>query len=126
MTIVHPGLTANLTRATGGFFPSTGAVQLKTITNTRGNPGSPSWADVDGLDSIRCAIAPSRFAVAGEVRVMPAYAERTHFALLDGEYTAIDPAKHRFLESGIGYDILGAEHDSHGITTRLHLREGLH
>ena len=125
MTIVHPGLTAHLTRATGGFFPSTGAVQVKTITNTRGNPGSPSWANVDGLDSIRCAIAPAVQDVPGENR-NPAYAERTHRALLDGEYAAIDPSVHRFLESGIGYDILGVEHDSHGITTRLHLREVLH
>ena len=125
MTIVHPGLTAHLTRTTGGFFPSTGAVQVKTVTNTRGNPGSPSWADVDGLDSIRCAIAPAVGEKAGEQRD-PAYAERTHRALLDGDYTAIDPTVHRFLEGGVGYDILGVEHDSHGITTRLHLREVLH
>ena len=124
MTIVHPGLTANLTRTTGGFFPSTGAVQVKTVTNTRGNP-SEAWADVDGLDSIRCAIAPAVGEVPGENR-NPAYGERTHRALLDGEYTAINPSVHRFLESGIGYDILGVEHDSHGITTRLHLREVLH
>ena len=125
MTIIHSGLTENLTRTTDGFFPGTGAVQLKTITNTRGNPGSPSWANVAGLDSIRCAIAPAIAEVPGENRD-PAYGERTHRALLDGEYTAIDPSKHRFLESGIGYDILGVEHDSHGITPRLHLREVLH
>ena len=121
MVIVHPNLTANLTRTTGGFFPGTGAVQVKTITNTKGNP-SESWANVDGLDSIRVAIAA---ASADEVR-SPAYAKRTHTALLDGDYTAIDPTVHRFLESGIGYDILGVEHDSQGITTRLHLREVLH
>ena len=124
MAIVHTGLTANLTRTTGGFFPSTGAVQVKSVTNTRGNP-SDAWANVDGLDSIRCAIAPAVGEKAGESRD-PAYAERTHRALLDGEYTAIDPTVHRFLEGGTGYDILGVEHDSHGITTRLHLREVLH
>ena len=124
MTIVHSGLTENLTRTTGGFFPGTGAVQVKSVTNIRGNP-SEAWANVDGLDSIRCAIAPAIAEVPGENRD-PAYGERTHRALLDGEYAAIDPAKHRFLESGIGYDILGVEHDSHGITTRLHLREVLH
>ena len=124
MTIVHPGLTANLTRATGGFFPSTGAVQVKTITNTRGNP-SEAWVDVDGLDSIRCAIAPAVAEVPGENRD-PAYGERTHRALLDGEYAAIDPTVHRFLSGGVGYDIVGVERDSHDITTRLHLREVLH
>ena len=124
MTIVHPGLTANLTRTTGGFFPSTGAVQVKTITNTKGNP-SESWADVDGLVSIRCAIAPAVDEVPSESR-SPAYATRTHRALLGGEYTTIDPTVHRFLSGGVGYDILGVEHDSHDITTRLHLREVLH
>ena len=124
MTIIHPSLTANLTRTTGGFFPSTGAVQLGTEVNVRGNV-SKTWADVDGLDSIRCAIAPAVGEVPGESR-SPAYATRTHRALLDGEYTAIDPTVHRFLEGGVGYDILGVEHDSHGITTRLHLREVLH
>ena len=124
MAIIHPGLTANLTRTTGGFFPGTGAVQVKTVTNTKGNP-SEAWADVDGLDSIRCRIAPAVGEKAGEQRD-PAYAERTHRALLDGEYTAINPTIHRFLKGGVGYDILGVEPDSQGITTRLHLREVLH
>ena len=124
MTIVHSGLTSNLTRTTGGFFPDTGAVQLGTEVNVRGNV-SKTWANVDGLDSIRCAIAPAVADKAGERRG-PAYAERTHRALLDGDYTTIDPTVHRFLEGGTGYDILGVEPDSQGITTRLHLREVLH
>jgi hypothetical protein len=120
MTLVHPGLTAALT--TSGHFGATGTVQFKTVTNTRGNP-SESWANVAGLVDIPCAIAA---ATADEQRAMPAYATRTHKALLDGDYTAIDPTVHRFVSGGVNYDILGAEHDSQSATTRLHLREVLH
>ncbi len=118
MTLVNPGLTAALTASE--HFGATGTVQLKTETNTRGNP-SVSWADVAGLIDIPCAIAP---AAADEVR-SPAYAERTHTAKLDASYT-IDPSIHQFVSGGTDYDILGVEHDSQGITTRLHLREVLH
>jgi hypothetical protein len=119
MTIIHPGLTASLT--TSGHFPATGTVQVKTVTNTKGNP-SESWANVSGLVDIPCAIA----AAAADESRSPAYATRTHTALLDDSYPAIDPTVHRFLSSGVGYDILGVEHDSQGATTRLHLREVLH
>ena len=119
MVLIHPSLTASL--KTSGHLGATGTVQLKTVTNTKGNP-SDSWANVSGLVDIPCAIAP---ASANENRV-PAYATRTHTALLDDSYTAIDPAVHRFLSGGVGYDVLGVEHDSQGATTRLHLREVLH
>ena len=119
MPLIHPSLTASL--KVSGHFPSTGTVQVKTVTNTKGNP-SEAWADVSGLVDIPCAIAP---ASADENR-SPAYATRTHTALLAGNYTAIDPSVHRFLSGGVGYDILGVEHDSQSITTRLHLREVLH
>ena len=122
MSLIHPDLAASL--AASGHFPSTGAVQVKTVTNTKGNP-SDSWADVSGLVDIPCAIAPAVMGGVDEKRA-PAYAERTHRALLDDSYTAIDPSVHRFLSGGVGYDILGVEHDSQGITTRLHLREVLH
>ncbi len=123
MALIHPDLATALT--TSGHFPSTGAVQVKTVTNTKGNP-SNAWASVVGLDSIRCVIAAAIRGGVEEIRAAPAYATRTHRALLDGDYTTIDPAVHRFLSGGVGYDILGVEHDSQGITTRLHLREVLH
>jgi len=120
MTIVHPNLTTKLTRETGGFFPDTGAVQAKTITNNQGNP-SASWSNVSGLDEIRCAIAAVN---ANEVRAEThAYSESTHKALLDGSYPTIDATAHRFLVGSIAYDILGVEHDSQGVTTRLMLRQ---
>lgn len=122
MMVVHSGLTAHLTRTTGGFFPSTGAVQEKSETNTRGNP-TFSWSNVAGLGSIRCAIAA---ASADERRSEShTYAESTHKALLDGSYTAIAALDHRFLSGGIAYDILGVEHDSQGATTRLYMRQVL-
>ena len=119
MALIHPDLATALTAS--GHIPSMGTVQLKTITNTKGNP-SEAWADVSGLVDIPCAIA----AAAADENRSPAYATRTHTALLDDSYTAIDPTVHRFLSGGVGYDILGVEHDSQGITTRLHLREVLH
>ena len=119
MTLIHPGLTAALT--VSGHFGATGTVQVKTITNTKGNP-SEAWANVAAMVDIPCAIAA---ATSDEQRAMPAYAERTHRALLDGDYT-IDPADHRFVSGGTNYDILGVDHDSQSATTRLHLREVLH
>ena len=121
-TIVHPKLTESLTRTTGGFFPSTGAVQEKVVTNTRGNP-SEAWSNVDGLDAIRCTIAAARGPSSADERrsVSHTYAESTHEALLDGDYT-IAALDHRFLSGGIAYDILGVEKDSQGITTRLFMR----
>lgn len=123
MALIHPDLTTALTAS--GHFPATGAVQVKTETNTKGNP-SDSWANVGGLSSIRCLIAAAVRGGVEELRTAPAYAERTHRALLDGDYTTIDPSIHRFLSGGVGYDILGVEHDSQSATTRLHLREVLH
>ena len=122
MVLIHPSLTASLKASS--HFPATGTVQVKTVTNTKGNP-SEAWADVGGLVDIPCAIAPAVMGGVDEKRA-PAYAERTHRALLDGNYTAIDPSVHRFLSGGVGYDVLGVEHDSQSITTRLHLREVLH
>lgn len=119
MALIHPSLTAALT--TSGHFGDTGTVQLGTETNTQGNP-SKSWADVSGLVDIPCAIAADKVS---EFRA-PAYAERTHKALLDGNYTAIDPTIHRFVSGGVNYGILGADQDSQSATTRLHLREVLH
>ena len=119
MVLIHPDLMTSLTAS--GHFGATGTVQVKTVTNTKGNP-SESWADVSGLVDIDCAIA----AVAADENRAPAYAERTHKALLDGDYTTIDPTIHRFLSGGVGYNILGVEHDSQGATTRLQLREVLH
>ena len=54
MALIHPDLMTALT--TSGHFGATGTVQVKTITNTKGNP-SESWADVSGLVDIDCAIA---------------------------------------------------------------------
>lgn len=120
MVLIHPELTANLTRTTGGFFPDTGAVQSKVETNTRGNP-TFVWSNVSGLGTIRCAIAP---ASADERRSEShTYAESTHRALLDDSYTAIASLDHRFLSGGIAYDILGVEHGSQGALTRLILRQ---
>ena len=117
MVLIHPSLTTAL--KTSGHLGDTGTVQLGTESNTRGNP-SKSWANVSGMVDIPCAIA----AASVDEKRLPAYAERTHTALLDGDYT-IDPATHRFVANSVNYDVLGAEHDSQGITTRLHLREVL-
>lgn len=121
MTLIHPDLATALT--TSGHFPDTGTVQLRTETNTKGNP-SNAWADISGMVDIACLIAAPISRGVAESR-QPAYAERTHLALLAGSYTAIDPTIHRFVSGGVNYDILGAEHDSQGVTTRLHLREVL-
>ena len=121
-SLIHPGLTTALTRS--GHLGATGTVQLKTVTNTLGNP-SETWANVGGLVDIPCLVAAAVTAGADEQRAMPAYATRTHRALLDGDYTTIDPADHRFVSGGVNYDILGVEHDSQSATTRLHLREVL-
>ena len=125
MTLVHPKLTEHLTRTTGGHFPDTGAVQKKVVTNTRGNP-SNAWSNVSGLASIRCTISAARGPSSADERrgVSYTYAESTHEALLDGDYT-IAALDHRFLSDGIAYDILGVEKDSQGITTRLHMRRVL-
>ncbi len=118
MRLIDSRLTTAL--ATSTHFPATGTVQLKTVKNTKGNPTNV-WADVAGLVNIACLIAAD---TAGEVR-LPAFADRTHLALLAGDFTTIEPANHRFVSGGVNYDILGVEHDSQGITTRLSLREVL-
>ncbi len=118
MPLIDSRLAGALTTST--HFPATGTVQLKTVTNTKGNPTN-SWADVAGLVDIACAIAAD---TAGEVR-LPAFADRTHLALLAGDHRTIEPAIHRFVSGAVNYDILGVEHDSQAITTRLSLREVL-
>lgn len=120
MTLIHPGLTAALIAS--GHFPATGTVQLKTETNTLGNP-TFTWDDVAALTDIPCLLE----AAAADQEREPefAYATRTHKALLDDDYTAIDVTGHRFVSGGTNYDILGVQFDSQGATTTLHLREVL-
>ncbi len=121
MALIDSRLVGALTTST--HFPDTGTVQLKTVTNTKGNPTN-TWADVVGLTDIACLISAPVSRGVIESR-QPAYAERTHLALLAGDYTTIEPANHRFVSGGVDYNILGVEHDSQGVTTRLHLREVL-
>lgn len=120
MTLIHPGLTEALTAS--GHFPATGTVQVKTVTNPLGNPTN-AWANVAGLVDLPCLLEA---AAADEEREPEfAYATRTHKALLDDAYTAIDVTAHRFVSGGTNYEILGVQFDSQGATTTLHLREVL-
>ena len=113
--LIHPSL---LSRLTPSFFTATGTVQAAAIVNTGGNPVE-TWSDLTGHVSIPCAVSPVS---ASERRGDSyAYAESTNTALLAGAYPLIQ-AKHRFVSGGATYDILGAELDSQGVTTRLHLR----
>ena len=114
-SLVHPSLAARLSPH---FFASTGTVQVAGITNTAGNPVE-SWSNLVGHVDLACAVSPVS---ATERRTDGhTYAESTHRALLAGPYPAI-AAAHRFVSGGVTYDILGAETDSQGATTRMHLR----
>lgn len=114
--LVHPKL---LERLNIDFFNRYGTIQQATKSQSTTGQEMSVWANVPGMESIKCRIAASG---GGERRFRDqAYLDATDTALLSGAYAATEQM--RFVDdAGNTYDILRVEQDSEGITTRLTLR----
>lgn len=121
-TLVSP----KLMDALSAFYPDTVTIQQKTVS--RGAAGSEiaTWADVSGLVGIPCAIAAlsvTRDTSTAEVRTaLQTYGVITHHMSLQGHYAGITNEM-QAVSGGVTYDITGVEQDSHGVLTRVWLRE---
>ena len=116
MSLIHHDL---LTRLGAHFFPSLATIQVVTLTPDSFGEPLESWNPLAGHADIPCRIAP----VNASERASPnmTVAETTHTAILAGHYPTLKPT-HQAVIDLTPYDIVGVEHDSQGITTRLRLR----
>jgi len=101
------------------FFNRTGTIQQATKSQSTTGQEKSDWVNVPGMIDIKCRISASG---GGERRFSnQAYLDATDTALLSGAYAVTEQM--RFVDdAGNIYDILRAEPDSEGITTRLTLR----
>lgn len=112
--IIHPGMLAALPN----HYPSTCTIQGATPTQSGTGALSLSWANVTGLVSLPCRLAPIN---ATEVRqATGTFAESTHTIALAGYYAAV--VAQRAVVGGVAYDIVGVQHDGNGKSTRLLVR----
>jgi SPP1 family predicted phage head-tail adaptor len=116
-SLIHPRLLSILGQR---FYPASCTIQQATTAQDAYGQPIPTWANVAALTNLPCTIAP----ISGS----PERAERnrpdstieaaTHHISIGGYFPAI-VNKQRAVIAGVAYDILGAEMDSHSITTRL-------
>ena len=119
--LVHPRLMANI----ANHYPDSCTVQ--SSTPSRGSAGSVtlSWANLAGHVNAPCSVGPVSLSLPNiqefkRENNTPVIA--SHHIALRGHYPAVT-ATMRAIVSGHTYDILAVEHDSHGMTTRLRVRE---
>lgn len=112
--LIDPRLLANLAL----FFPSYCTVQSVTLSSNTFGEVVETWANVSGIVSVGCRIAPATQVEPKNTEL--GYAIATHTAVLKGNY-AISPAMRATIDS-ITYDITGVAYDDQAVQTRLDLR----
>ncbi len=116
--IVNAGLVAAVAR----FFPATLTIRYYAAENpdTFGQPG-PVWILFPGHIALDCSIAPVGTKGGVEIkRPDMTTAISTHIIALAGYYPTIEPWM-RAVISGVSYDILIVDVDSHSTMTRLNV-----
>jgi len=114
--LIHPHLLEHLEET---FFPSLATIQVVTLAINAYREPIETWADLALHVDIPCAITPA--SARERASADKTVAETTHTAILAGDYQTVTPV-HRAVVDGTVYDIMGVEHDSHHITTRLRLK----
>lgn len=107
------GLIAN-------FFPSLCTVRDAAVSASSYGETERTWADVAGVVSVACRIAPA--SQQEPLNVDLEYAVATHTAVLQGYYSDVK-AKMRAVVDSVTYDITGVSFDDQALQTRLDLRE---
>ena len=98
------------------FYPDTVNIQAAIVTQDGYGGTVETWADISGLTSLPCAIAP---ATGGEQkRATMTIVVGSHVISIAGYYNTI--AEHdRAVISGVNYDILLVRLDSHSKMTSI-------
>jgi hypothetical protein len=115
--LIHPSLMASLRNC----FPSSCDIQAATSSRDSFGGDSQTWANVSGLTSLASMIVPAslgRPERQEQRQVNMTVKTVTHIISLQGSYPSITTAL-RAVVSSINYNILSAEQDSQGVTTRL-------
>lgn len=111
--LVHPQFLARLRPVI--FVHRCTIQQASTTQNEIGEPVE-TWADLPGHVDLPCRVAPLSMDERAELQLT--VTQRTITVLLAGSYPSVTTA-HRALVDGTAYNILAAERDSEGVTTRL-------
>ena len=118
--LAHPHLVHHLV----DFFPQRVTIQEPTITRNSTEEEVKTWANKAGLVDLPCAVASAGMATAAGARetraVMMSFAVRLFKILIGGYHTAILPTMRAVID-GVNYDILGVEHDTQAVMTRLNV-----
>ena len=118
--IVHPEL---LTTLTPSFYPSLCTVQSDGASRTSsGAAGTPAWANVTGLVSLPCRMAPATQTDREVMATAGIYAVQLHVVALAGYYPTITE-KQQALIDGVAHEIMFARHDGQTATSWLYVRK---
>jgi len=102
------------------FFPSLCTVQEATVSSGSYGETGRTWADLTGVVSVVCRIAPALQQEPLNTDIE--YAVTTHTAVLKGYYNTIK-ARMQAIIDGTTYDITGVSFDDQALQTRLDLRK---
>lgn len=118
--IVHPDL---LTRLTPTFYPSLCTIQSDGASRTSsGAQAAPSWANVTGLVSIPCRMAPASQTDREILAAKGLYAESLHVVALAGYYSTITE-KHQVVVDGTAHAVMYVRSDGQSKTTYVYVQK---
>ncbi len=116
--MIHPRMLASLSQ----FYPSSCTIQRSVLSQDDYGEPTAVWSDLADHVDLACGVAPiSAGSPTGANEYRRAdltVTTATHHIALAGNYPTITPAM-RAVVDGVAWNILGVEHDSHGVTTRL-------
>ncbi|MCX6022998.1 MAG: head-tail adaptor protein [Chloroflexi bacterium] len=115
--LIHGGMLAGLRN----FYPQTVTIQQNTPALDTDGAELPVWANLSGHVDLSCRVAPQSLGSPARQEVRGAEMTVTTVQLwitLRGYYPAITPDM-RAVVSGVNYNILAADRDAAGVTTRL-------
>ena len=115
----HPQMIHHLV----DFFPQRVTIQEATITRNSTEEEVKTWANKAGLIDLPCTVASAfkRATGAREARaVMMSFVVKLFRVLIRGYHTTIVSTMRAVID-GVNYDILGVEHDTQAVMTRLNV-----
>lgn len=120
--LIHPSMLAGLER----FYQSTVTFQTRTEVNTDGSPVH-TWADTLDLIDLPCRIAPAQSPRDKQEAVDLSALKESHRINVIGIYTEITASMRAVVTHKSGemltLDVVAAEHDSEGKTTRVRAKQ---
>lgn len=120
--VLHALIDPRMLGRLADFYPDAVTIQANSPTRDADGQPIPSWSAVAGLADLPCAVGP-----VVETSIDRAESRRPAFTVstrnrrisIAGAYPTITTAHRALVNGSDAYTIVGAEVDSHGMTTRL-------